>query len=147
MLTRELFDAALDAVNRLEALETARTDLACGRHGGGAAPERPQGVHSDPTANAAIAIAERLDAIADEARSCAALVDEAAQVAAGISAILGSMFADPVVAHYIEGRSWSSLSLERGVSVSTLKRRRRIAFEWVDAVGIAAAKDAGRIER
>lgn len=145
---REMFAACLRAVERLD---DVRAELLVGAD----APRHAPGVHtsevSDPTAHDAAyrvdVLARRVAELHAEQDALLEQIGEAGAVIAGVRAVLGESYGYVLEAHYIDGWSWERVAVESvrecGVrmSVSTAKRRRDVACDWVDAVGVVRARE------
>lgn len=121
---------------RTEAL-AAMADEAGGRRSGGVSVAR--GSVSDPMA----AVDARMDR--DAARAArmersAASVEECERVLDGMAAAGLRVEAYVVGLRDLDGMSWSRVALALGTSVSTVKRRRRVAVDWLDHVGPTRAR-------
>lgn len=144
MTAREYFEGARSAQRRIdgrlasiqsmvetEAQRAQRYDAIV--HGSGI---------SDPMAR----VDARIDA---EARARAELadleaaVDDARQVCAGIRRANPNQpfWGDALEHHYIDLMTWAESGSMFGVSAETMRRAAYSALDWVDAVGIAAARE------
>lgn len=96
---------------------------------------------SDPTANRAIYNVEELGAKLDGYRRREAELIEfiggTLAIIEGVRRGLGEDYANVLDCYYIDGFTWREVSKELGESVSTCKRQRDIACDWVDSLGVA----------
>ena len=144
---RDLFGAARDAslemtrtMLQLETMEARRHIKGQGYSG------MPHGQRSDVNGTAAsIALIDREEMLRARIRNDEELLDLACQVAygadgrvGGVSALLGSAYADVLFWRYCAGESWDTVARECGVSKSTAMRYADVALDAVDAYGVDA---------
>ena len=72
-----------------------------------------------------------------------AAVDDARQVCAGIRRANPSqpLWGDAIELHWLDGKTWFSVALDLGVSERCARTAAYAALDWVDMVGIAAARE------
>lgn len=128
--------ASLAAMKTREGLR-AQSYEAVGRSTGRADPMRATDARIDAEA-ACLREMERLRAEVADARA----------VCAGYSAANPrSMGGAALELHYVDGMTWREVAVALGVSWETARRAAYVALDWVDAVGVAAARaGAGRAE-
>lgn len=76
----------------------------------------------------------------DRAR-CVRVVEMGRQLAARIARWVGQDAADAIVWYYVELNDWEAVAFELGLSIATVYRRRRTAFDWVDRMGLVVHAD------
>lgn len=142
---RDLFGAARDAslemtrtMLQLEAMEARRHIKGQGYSG------MPHGQRADVNCTAAsIALIDREEMLRSRIRDDEELLDLACQVAygadgrgGGVSALLGSVYADVLFWRYCAGESWDTVARECGQSKRTALRYAEVALDAIDAYGL-----------
>ena len=136
---QRLIDARAASLAAMRAREGLRAQSyeAVGRSTGRADPMRATDARMDAEA-ACLREMERLRAEVADARA----------VCAGYSAANPrSMGGAALELHYLDGMTWREVAVALGISWETARRAAYVALDWVDAVGVAAARaGAGRAE-
>lgn len=146
--TREMFASCRCAVERLDDI---RAELLVGVD----APRHAPGVHAsgvpDPTAHDAAyrvdVLARRVAELHVEQDTLLEQIGEAGAVIAGVRAVLGEPYGYVLESYYVDCWCWERVAGESmrecgvSMSVSTAKRRRDVACDWVDAVGVVRARE------
>lgn len=70
---------------------------------------------------------------------CERVVEMGRRVIERVSSAVGQDAALALLWYYVELNGWEEISFELGVSLSTVYRRRRTAFEWVDRMGLVVS--------
>ena len=134
-MIRQRLAATRDAVYELDNV-TALID-ACGDDWRPETAGRPQ--TSDPTANRAIyAVDTWAVQLPDLRKREAQLIDFIGGTLMLIEHVrrgLGDDYAAILDGYYIDCRQWRDVAHDLGVSVSTAKRKRDTACDWVDSIG------------
>lgn len=106
---------------------------------------RPPSVSSrsslpDPTANAAIRMADEVDpmlaALRAEESELIDFIGEALVIIGAVRDGLGERYATVLECRYIDGKSWDYIRDEYDISRRTGYRISSIAFDWIDSIGI-----------
>ena len=102
-------------------------------------PGKPQ--TSDPTANKAIynvdMWAGRLDDLRKREEYLIEYIGQTLEIIEAVRDGLGIEYAQVLDGYYIDGATWRQVSKEYGLSVSSCKRKRDIACDWVDSLGVS----------
>ena len=145
---RDLFGAARDASLELERtlsqLETMRARRS--RIGGGGITGMPHGQRSDVNGTSqSIALMDREALLRSRIEEDERLLDTACQVAygkgkagGGVSALLGSAYADVLYFRYVLGEPWGTVARECMLSERTAREYANTAMDAVDAYGVDA---------
>lgn len=147
---REYFTAAADAAKDMERAK-GRIEWLRNREGLHAAsfePHTTSGI-SDPTAATDTRMEEELKIQKLNLEYDEAVLDDAWEVVGGISRGLGGSFAQAVSAHYLWLQPWKQVAREFSprLTVSTVTKMAYAAFDWVDYVGFARAREGiGKVE-
>lgn len=145
MDAREYFERAR-AARRLIDGAAARLDAMRAREGARAQSYGPGG--GAPAVDGMAAVDARLDYEARVGREIAgyrADVADARAVCAGVRSAnpRHPLWGDVLELRWLEDMAWASVAERVGVSVRTAQAEGRAALDWVDGVGVAAAR-AGR---
>ena len=140
----------LCAVRReLDALRESEASGPGGKHGDSGPHQK--NATSDPVAAAALAhdgVIARIEELSRQLESLEAARDTLRQVISGMRLALGDGYADVMAAYYLygpeltyTGRSctWQDVADRNGVTLRTVLRRRSVAADWLDDVGVAGA--------
>ena len=96
----------------------------------------------DPTANRAIYNVDSLDAKLANLRAreewLLEFIGGTLAIIEGVRRGLGEDYARVLDGYYIDCLTWRDVSKELGASVRTCKRKRDIACDWVDSLGVSA---------
>ena len=144
MTAREFFESAASAQRRIDGRLAAIRAM---REREGARAQSYEAIGrgsgaSDPMA----AVAARIDAEAEAEREMAQLsseVESARDVCRGVRAANPShpLWGDALELHYIELLGWDDAARYLGVTGEGLRRAAYAALDWIDMVGIAAARE------
>lgn len=119
--------------------------------GGGSKGPHGRGGISNPTLSAAMAsdgLEARLADMERERSGLEAAVSVLADVIAGMRLALGDAYADVMADWYLlgpercyagPGLTWQDVADERGISLRTAMRRRSVAIDWLEDVGLTGA--------
>lgn len=137
-MIRDRFTQTRDAV-----IELANVQALLWSDGDDWTPDAPgRAAISDPTANRAVynveVLSERLASLRKREAELIEFIGGTLAIIQGVRDGLGSEYADVLDGYYIDGVTWREVSKELGASVSTCKRRRDIACDWVDSLGVSA---------
>ena len=144
MTAREYFEAARSAQRRIDGRlaairamrerEGARAQSyeAIGRGSGASDPMRAVDARLDMESRARSELAE-----------CESAVEDAHAVCAGVRAANPShpLWGDAIELHYIELMGWAEIGRYLGCTGEAVRRAAYAALDWVDMVGIAAARE------
>lgn len=140
---RGFFRAARSAALAIPGLNARLADGVDGIERTRGSGGRQKNATGDPTASAAIFLAERaaeelsrLRAALEERES---LVGHALVVVEHVRAELGSKYADALDARYIDAMKWEDAAEALGCSDRTAQTRCDVALDWLDAGGLRSA--------
>ena len=95
----------------------------------------------DPTANEAMhrvdVLSEQLDELKREEQELESFIGVSLTIIAQVRAGFGEIYANLLEWHYIDGRTWTSISADTGIKRSTCYYLVDIACDWVDSVGVS----------
>lgn len=148
MDSSEVFSAARSACVRAEVLDrqiaALEEQISQAPSPGAGRGRGPKGQTSDPTYAAALShgsMRRRIEWLRMERRACDDAMDECRVVLDGMRQALGDEFADVMGAYYLSAdATWETVADGLHVTVRTVLRRRSVALDWVDDVGVQAAK-------
>lgn len=142
MTAADFFDWASSCSRELGYLRKREAALRVPRSGGMGAPR--SGGTGDPTSSLALAAASEEPQLRRDIERCERVVRRAKDLVGEVGRACGQAVALALQLHYLEHNGWEPISIEMGMSLSTLFRMRRAAFEWVDREGILA--EVGKID-
>lgn len=136
-MIRDRFTQTRDAV-----IELANVQALLWSDGDDWTPDAPgRATVSDPTANRAVynveVLSERLASLRKREAELIEFIGGTLAIIQGVRDGLGNEYADVLDGYYIDGVTWREVAKELGASVSTCKRQRDIACDWVDSLGVS----------
>lgn len=143
MTSREYFDAAASSQRRIDGRLAA---IASMREREGARAQRYGAGGGSGASDPMRAVDARMDAEREAEAELASLradVEDARRVCAGIRRANPSqpLWGDAIELHWLDGKTWFSVALDLGVSERCARTAAYAALDWVDMVGIAAARE------
>ena len=142
MTAADFFDWASSCSRELVYLRKREAALRVPRSGGMGATR--SGGAGDPTSRLALAAASEEPQLQRDIERCERVVRRAKGLVGEVGRACGQAAALALQLHYLEHNGWEPISIEMGMSLSTLFRMRRAAFEWIDREGILT--EVGKID-
>lgn len=136
MTAADFFDWASACARELGYLRKREAALRVPRSGGMSASR--SGGMGDPTGTLALTVASEEPQLHRDIDRCERVVRRAEELVGEVGRACGQASALALQLHYLEHNGWEPISIELGMSLSTLYRMRRAAFSWIDREGVLA---------